>query len=166
MSPNLRPLAVVGRVAFLLEDIMVISSYLSTSFHTIVSYLPCSSWLTFQTFFSIVNSAIFDVSIAHNSPGAKSADYHGSCCFLLIHLCRNVSFCFYLCFDRQLRRFGAKEIFKKIIFNVTVKLWKCSENIAATLYCLPILLPERKSGRLLLTSLLLTAVTRWVMIKY
>ncbi len=88
--------------------------------------------------FSIVNSAFIDVSIAHNlfhgTSGAKSTDYHGSCSFLLIHLCWNVSFCSYLCFSRQLRWFGAKELIKKYFFNATVKPWKCSGNIAATLY--------------------------------
>jgi hypothetical protein len=52
----------------------------------------------------------------HGMSGAKSADYHGSCSFLSIYLCWNVSFCFYLCFGMQLRRFGAKEFFKKVIF--------------------------------------------------
>jgi hypothetical protein len=42
--------------------------------------------------------------------GMKSAGYHGSCSFLSIHLYWNVSFCFYLCFSRQLRRFGAKKL--------------------------------------------------------
>ncbi len=55
----------------------------------------------------------------HVMSGAKSADYHGSCSFLSIYLCWNVSFCFYLYFGTQLRRFGAKEFFKKVIFNVT-----------------------------------------------
>jgi hypothetical protein len=48
--------------------------------------------------------------------GAKSADYHGSCSFLSIYLCWNVSFCFCLCFGSQLRWFWAKEFFKKVIF--------------------------------------------------
>jgi hypothetical protein len=51
----------------------------------------------FQTFFNIVNTALIDVSIAnnlfHGMSGAKSADYHGSCSFLSIHLFWNVSFC-------------------------------------------------------------------------
>jgi hypothetical protein len=58
----------------------------------------------------------------HGMSGAKSADYHGSCSFLSIYLCWNVSFCFYLCFGTQLRRLGAKEFFKKVIFNATGKL--------------------------------------------
>jgi hypothetical protein len=68
----------------------------------------------FQTFFNIVNTALIDVSIAdnlfHGMSGAMSADYHCSCSFLLIHLYWNVPFCFYLCFIRQLRRFGAKKL--------------------------------------------------------
>ena len=52
----------------------------------------------------------------HGMSGAKSAYYHGSCSFLSIYLCWNVSFCFYLCFGTQLRRFGAKEIIEKVIF--------------------------------------------------
>ncbi len=56
------------------------------------------------------------------------------CSFLSIYLCWVVYFCFYLCFGTQLRRFGVKELFKKVFFYVTVKLWKCSGNIAATLY--------------------------------
>ncbi len=70
----------------------------------------------------------------HGMSGAKSADYHGSCSFLSICLCWNLSFCSYLCFGTQLRRFGQKNFSKKLFFNVTVKLLKCSGNIAATLY--------------------------------
>ena len=65
----------------------------------------------FQTFFNFVNSALIDVSIAHNlfhgASGAKAANHHGYWSFLLIHLCRNVSFCYHLCFSWQLRWFGA-----------------------------------------------------------
>jgi hypothetical protein len=82
--------------------------------------------IIFQTFFNIVNTTLIDVSIAnnliHGISGAKSADCHGSCSFLLIHLYWYVSFCFYLCFSRQLRQFGAKKLIKKIIFNATVKV--------------------------------------------
>jgi hypothetical protein len=42
-EPVLHPLAVLGRAAVLLEDVRVISRYLSASFDTIFSYLPCSS---------------------------------------------------------------------------------------------------------------------------
>ncbi len=52
----------------------------------------------------------------HGMSGAKSADYHGSCSFLLVYLCLNVSFCFYLCFGTQLRWLWAKEFSKKVIF--------------------------------------------------
>jgi hypothetical protein len=73
---------------------MVIFSYLSTSFDTIYDYLTCSSWFIFLTFFSFVSCALLYVSIAQNlfqnTSGAKSAYYHGSSCFLLIYLCRNV----------------------------------------------------------------------------
>jgi hypothetical protein len=43
-EPVLHPLAVLVRAAVLLEDVMGISSYLSTSFDTIFTYLPCSCW--------------------------------------------------------------------------------------------------------------------------
>ncbi len=41
-------------------------------------------------------------------PGAKSGDYHGSRCLLLINLCRNMSVCFLLPFGTQLRWFPPK----------------------------------------------------------
>ncbi len=89
----------------------------STSFDTIFSYLSCSSWLIFQTFFQHSKQCSFCVSIAHNlfngMSGAKSPDYHGPWSFLSIHLCWNVTFCFYLCFSRQLRWFWGKRILNK-----------------------------------------------------
>ncbi len=110
----------------------------------------------------------------HGMSGAKSADYHSSWSFLSIYLCWNVSFCIYLCFGTQLGRFGAKEFFKIVFFNVTVKLWKCSENIAATIYfttcwtslytitmfhwsCYFLLLQWRKTG---------SSVAKWVHMEY
>ncbi len=48
--------------------------------------------------------------------GAKSADYHGSCSFLSIYLFWNVYFFLYAGIGTQLRRFGAKELFKKVFF--------------------------------------------------
>jgi len=48
--------------------------------------------------------------------GAKPRDYPCSYTFLLIHLCRNVTVRFYLCFTRQLRWFWEKKLTKKIIF--------------------------------------------------
>ncbi len=42
-EPVLHSLAVLGRAAVLLEDVMGISSYLSASFDTVFPYLPCSS---------------------------------------------------------------------------------------------------------------------------
>ncbi len=50
------------------------------------------------------------------SSGAESGDCPCSYTFLLIHLCRNVTVCFYLCFCRQLRWFCEKKLTKKIIF--------------------------------------------------
>ncbi len=74
----------------------------------------------YQTFSRHRNNAFIDVSIAHNlfhgTSGAKPADHHGSCRSLLIHLCWNMSFCFYLCFSRQLRWFWAKEFIIKFFF--------------------------------------------------
>ncbi len=76
----------------------------------------------FKLSFNIVNSAFIDVSIAHflfhGTSGAKSTYCHA----LLIQLCSNVYYCFYLCFGRQLRRFEAKEFILKKFFNATVKL--------------------------------------------
>jgi hypothetical protein len=48
--------------------------------------------------------------------GAKPRDYPCSYSFLLIHLCRNVTVRFYLCFTRQLRWFCEEKLTKKIIF--------------------------------------------------
>ncbi len=48
---------------------------------------------------------------------------HGSCCFLLIQLCSNVYYC----------------LIKRMFFSATVKLWKCSGNIAATYICIYLL---------------------------
>jgi hypothetical protein len=48
--------------------------------------------------------------------GAKPGDSPCSYTFLLIHLCRNVTVCCYLCFCRQLSRFCEEKITKKIIF--------------------------------------------------
>jgi hypothetical protein len=48
--------------------------------------------------------------------GAKPEDCPCSYTFLLIHLCRNVTVCFNLCFSRQLRCFCEKKLTKKIIF--------------------------------------------------
>jgi hypothetical protein len=48
--------------------------------------------------------------------GAKPRDYPCFYTFLLIHLCRNVTVRFYLCFTRQLRWFCEKKFTKKIIF--------------------------------------------------
>jgi hypothetical protein len=48
--------------------------------------------------------------------GAKPGDSPCSYTFLLIHLCRNVTVCFYLCFCRQLSRFCEEKLTKKIIF--------------------------------------------------
>ncbi len=48
--------------------------------------------------------------------GAKPGDSPCSYTFLLIHLCRNVTVYFYLCFGRQLRWFCEKKLTKKIIF--------------------------------------------------
>jgi hypothetical protein len=74
----------------------------------------------FKLSFNIVNSALIDVSIAHylfhGTSGAKSTYYHGSCSFLLIQLCSNVCYCFYLCFSRQMRQLEAKELIKKMFF--------------------------------------------------
>jgi len=93
---------------------MVIYSYLSTSFDTIFDYLACSSWFIFLIFFSFVSCALFDVSIAHNlfqkTSGAKSAYYHGSSCFLLIYLCRNV-FLFLFMLRRTAEWVWGKRIF-------------------------------------------------------
>jgi hypothetical protein len=102
-EPVLHPLAILGRAAVLPEDVMGISSYLIASFDTVFSYLLCSS-------FSIVSRALFYVSIAHNLYAVRPARSSQiitalNCNFLLIYLWWNVSFCFYLCFDRQLRRF-------------------------------------------------------------
>jgi hypothetical protein len=49
-------------------------------------------------------------------PGAKPRYYPCSYTFLLIHLCRNVTVHFCLCFTRQLRWFCKKKFTKKIIF--------------------------------------------------
>jgi hypothetical protein len=57
-----------------------------------------------------------EIMLFHGTSGAKSRDCPFSCAFLLIHLCSNVSECFYLCFGKQLRRFCAKELIKKIVF--------------------------------------------------
>jgi hypothetical protein len=48
--------------------------------------------------------------------GAKPGDCPCSYTFLLIHLCRNVTACFYLCFSKQPRWFSEKKLTKKIIF--------------------------------------------------
>ncbi len=67
----------------------------------------------FKLSFNIVNSALTDVFIGHflfhGTSGAKYTYCHCSSSFLLIQLCSNVYYCFYLCFGRQLRRFEAKE---------------------------------------------------------
>jgi hypothetical protein len=123
LDPILHPLAVVGGGAVLLDDVMMISGYLSASFQ---HYILIFVLEIFKLSFNIVNSALIDVSIAHflfhGTSGAESTYCHGSCSFLLIQLCSNVYYCFYLCFGRQLRRFEAKEFIKNIFFNATVKL--------------------------------------------
>ena len=53
--------------------------------------------------------------------GAKPRDYPCSYTFLLIHLCRNVTVRFYLCFTRQLRWFCEKKLTKKIFFIAMMK---------------------------------------------
>ncbi len=55
-------------------------------------------------------------NLFHSTYGAKYFDCPCSRDFLLIHLCQNVTICFYLCFGIQLTRFCGKELIKKIIF--------------------------------------------------
>jgi hypothetical protein len=75
------------------------------------------------------------LNLFHGTSGARSEDCPCSCAFLLIHLRPNATVCFYFCFGRKLRWFCVKKTIKKILFfNRTVKLRKCSGNIAATLY--------------------------------
>jgi hypothetical protein len=53
----------------------------------------------------------------------KSADYHGSCSFLLMHLYWNVSFLFLFMLQQTAETVWGKKIDKKkIIFNATVKV--------------------------------------------
>jgi hypothetical protein len=63
---------------------------LSSCLNFTVSVDPPEAIKFFKLSFNIVNSDLIDVSIAHNlfhgTPDAKSADYHGSYSFLLIHL--------------------------------------------------------------------------------
>jgi hypothetical protein len=56
--------------------------------------------------------------------GAKPGDSPCSYTFLLIHLCRNVTVCFNLCFCRQLSRFCEEKLTKKIIFYCDYKALK------------------------------------------
>ncbi len=81
LEPVLHPLAFLGRGAVLLEDVMVISGYLSAFFDTIFYCITCSG--KFKLSKNIVNSARIDVSIAHyffhGTSGSKSTFYHGSC---------------------------------------------------------------------------------------
>ncbi len=61
---------------------------------------------------SPLNSALFDVFLAHNlfyaPSGAKTVDYHSFRSFLLVYLSRNVSVCFCFCFYKGLRWFVRK----------------------------------------------------------
>ncbi len=81
----------------------------------------------------VLNSALFIVFLAHNPSGAKPVDYHSYRSFLLIYIYRTMSVCFCFCLYTELRRFVQNN--KEFIwfFNATVRLWKCSGNVAATL---------------------------------
>jgi hypothetical protein len=63
--------------------------------------------------------------------GAKPRDYPCSYSFLQIHLYRNVTVRFYLCFTRQLRWFCEKKLTKKIILYCdyealkVVRIYRC-----------------------------------------
>ncbi len=94
--------------------------------------------IRWTSIFFIINSFFSEISIAHNlfhsTSGAKYGEWPCFCGFLLVHLCQNASVSFYLWFSKQPRWFGAKESVKNVIFNAIAKLWKCSGNMAATLY--------------------------------
>jgi hypothetical protein len=129
----------------MLEDVMVISRYPSASFDTILSNLfwnvllhpggggggrdlPWSLVMSLSrmaartVLFLSVKTVSADPPEAINFSNFFQPRKHCSCSFLSIHLYWNVSFCFYLCFSRQLKRFGAKKLISKIIFNATVKV--------------------------------------------
>jgi hypothetical protein len=97
LEPNRRPLAVVGRVAVYAgrcNGYFQISDPSSTpSSHSCSGYVQTSTYHRKKPFLT-------EVSIAHNHfhgmSGAKSGDCPCSYGFQLVHLCRNVSVCFYL----------------------------------------------------------------------
>jgi hypothetical protein len=80
--------------------------------------------------------------------GAKPRDYPCSYTFLLIHLCRNVSVRFYLCFTRQLRWICEKKLTKKIIFYRDYEALKVFRKYR----CHPVYIQLRTSLSLFLTS--------------
>jgi hypothetical protein len=62
--------------------------------------------------------------------GANPADNHGSCTFLLLHLCLNVSFSFCLRFGKQLSRFGTKEKIKKDIILMQFRSFESGPDLS------------------------------------
>jgi hypothetical protein len=87
-EPALRPLAIVGKGAIQLKDLMVISSYL------VHPTTPVSHKFV-KHFFTIVTVLLLmfpkALNLYHGISGAKSGDSPCSSSFLLIYLCSNVS---------------------------------------------------------------------------
>jgi hypothetical protein len=97
LEPNLRPLAVVGRDAVYARrcnrDFQISDPSATPSTHYCSGYFQTSIYHCKKRFLT-------EASIAHNHfygmSGAKSGDCSCSYGFQLVHLCRNVSVCFYL----------------------------------------------------------------------
>jgi hypothetical protein len=75
--------------------------------------------------------------------GAKARHYPCSYSFLLIHLCRNVTVRFYLCFTRQMRWFCEKKLTKKIIFYCDYEALK----VVRIYRCHPVFVPQLSRER-------------------
>ncbi len=74
------------------------------------------------------------LNLYHGTSGARSEDCPCSCAFLLIHLRPNATVCFIFLFWQKAEMVLRKKTIKILFFKRTVKLWKCSGKIAATLY--------------------------------